>query len=88
MSEARHQVRTESALLKAARTPHTQTVWLKPPCRLEADERVTIQHNLSPSDVTNHFTGAPFTLLGAELWTCYGCEGRKVEVANLFNSLF
>lgn len=38
-----------------------------------------VEHNLSPTDVTNHFSGAPFTLMGADLWTCYGSVNTQTS---------
>ncbi len=77
IEQARRELRRDKERIRA-RIPNTYTMWFKRPPRLEAREVVDLRHNLSPTDVSNHFTGAPFTVLGAELWTCYGStpEGR------------
>ena len=68
--------------------PHTMTIFLDKPFPIESGQDYDIEHNLIPTDVTNHFSGAPITLQGADLWTCYGrrsdenCEGNESHVEN------
>ena len=52
------------------------TTFLDKPLLMESDQDYDLEHNLIPTDVTNHISGAPITILGADLWTCYGnrCE--------------
>ena len=61
--------------------PHTMTIFLDKPFLIETGQDYDIEHNLIPTDVTNHFSGAPITLQGADLWTCYGrrCEEKNCE---------
>lgn len=67
------------AVSKKVIIPHTMTIILDQPLLIEAGQDYDIEHNLIPTDVTNHFSGAPFTLFGADLWTCKGkrCEKDK-----------
>ncbi len=55
-----------------ARVMHCFTVSFDTPCLLEGDKMYDLEHNLLPTDVTNHYSGAPITNLGADLWTCWG----------------
>ena len=57
--------------------PHTMTIVLDKPFLIEEGQEYDIAHNLIPTDVTNHFSGAPFTLMGADLWTCHGTRCDK-----------
>ena len=61
--------------------PHTMTTFLDKPFQIECGQDYDIEHNLIPTDVKNHFSGAPITLQGADLWTCYGrrCEEKSEE---------
>lgn len=43
-----------------------------------------VEHSICPTDLEYHFSGAPFTLLGADLWTCYGSINQKTK-GNFFN---
>ena len=65
------------AVSKNVIIPHTMTVFLDKPLLIEANQDYDIEHNLIPTDVTNHFSGAPITLMGADLWTCYGKRYEK-----------
>ena len=51
---------------------HSRSIFLSKPLCLSQGEKIDVEHNLVPTDVTNHFSGQPFTLMGADLWTCYG----------------
>ena len=55
------------AVSKNVIIPHTMTVFLDKPLLIEANQDYDIEHNLIPTDVTNHFSGAPITLMGADL---------------------
>ena len=57
-----------------ARVPNTVTICFDSPCQLKSGRGYDIEHNLLPTDVTNHFSGAPFTHFGADLWTCWGVQ--------------
>ena len=46
------------------------TIFLDKPFLIETGQDYDIEHNLSLTDVTNYFSGAPITLMGADLWTC------------------
>ena len=50
------------------------SVFLDVPLLLKKGEKYDIEHNLLPTDVSNHFSGYPITKLGADLWTCYGLK--------------
>ena len=50
--------------------PHTMTIFLDKPFPIESGQDYDIEHNLSLTDVTNYFSGAPITLMVADLWTC------------------
>ena len=68
-------------------TPHTMTVFMEKPFTVEAEEKYDVEHNLVPTDVTNHYSGAPITLMGADLWTCYGssaAENGKLGIFQFF----
>ena len=54
------------------RIANTTTIWLERPIWLERGVSYDIEHSLRPTDVKNHFSGFPFTVAGAELWTCFG----------------
>ena len=60
---------------------HTMSVFLDEPLLMEKGQTYDLEHNLRPTDVTNHFSGFPFTLMGADLWTCYG---TKLENQSVF----
>jgi hypothetical protein len=47
------------------------------PPALPRDTEYTLELVLFPTDVTNHYSGAPFTRCGAEVWTCYGRGGQE-----------
>ena len=59
--------------------PHTRTIFFDKPLHIEAGQDYDIEHNLIPTDVTNHSSGAPITILGADLWTCYGKKYEKAR---------
>ena len=61
------------ALSKEVIIPHTTTTFDKP-FLIESGQDYDIEHNLSPTDVTNYFSGAPITLTLADSWTC--CDTR------------
>jgi hypothetical protein len=67
--------------------PHTTTVAFERPPILELGQAYDIEHNLLPTDVTNHFSGAPITIMGADLWTCYGSQEDNTNSC-LFSSWF
>ena len=48
---------------------HSRSIFLSKPLCLSQGEKIDVEHNLVPTDVTNHFSGQPFTLMGADLWT-------------------
>ena len=75
------------ANIKVAWVPHTMAVQLQPPLCVQAQETVDVEHNLQPTDVTNHFSGQPFTLLGADLWTCYGNANQTRSELFTFSSV-
>ena len=54
--------------------PQTVTTFDKP-ILIESGQDYDIEHNLSLTDVTNYFSGAPITLMVADLWTC--CDTRR-----------
>ena len=56
--------------------PHTQPLRLPQPVRLQRDVRYDLEVVFYPSDVTNHYSGYPITLCGAEIWTCHGRGGK------------
>lgn len=60
---------------------HTMTVFLETPLGMTKGQSYDLEHNLIPTDVTNHFSGFPFTLMGADLWTCYGSKIEKQSKA-------
>ncbi len=60
------------ALKNQVVVPNSMSVFLDRPLILGQGEMYDIEHNLLPTDVTNHFSGYPITLMGADLWTCYG----------------
>ena len=62
--------------------PNTNPVWFRHPCVLEPCTIYDLEHNLKPTDVTNHYSGYPITKLGAELWTCYGKGGLEEITAD------
>ena len=65
---------------------HTRTIFLSNPFCLSEAEKIDVEHNLIPTDVTNHFSGQPFTLMGADLWTCYGIPAATDDAkANFFS---
>ena len=65
---------------------HTRTIFLSNPLCLSEAEKIDVEHNLIPTDVTNHFSGQPFTLMGADLWTCYGIPAATDDAkANFFS---
>ena len=72
---------------KVALVPHTIAVQLRPPLHVKAEEAIDVEHNLQPTDVTNHFSGQPFTLLGADLWTCYGISSQTSSKFFTFSSV-
>jgi hypothetical protein len=69
-------------LSEVGHIPNTCTVWLGDVCVLEANERYDVEHNLWPTDVRNHFSGWPITVIGAEVWTCYGKGGGPEVITN------
>lgn len=56
--------------------PHTQPLRFPQPLRLERDVHYDLEVVLYPTDVSNHYSGAPITLCGAEIWTCHGRGGK------------
>ncbi len=59
---------------------HTASVVFEKPFPvLEADRDYDLEHGLYPTDVENHYSGFPFTRLGAELWTCFGDGGNASQ---------
>ena len=56
--------------------PHTRPLRLPEPVRLESSVRYDLEVVFFPSDVTNHYSGYPITLCGAEIWTCHGRAGK------------
>ena len=77
--EARNLVRKRDSSIFP---PHTHTIYFpRPYPLLEKDLEYRLEHNLRPTDVLNHYSGAPFTKLGAEVWTCLGNGGNpRIEV--------
>lgn len=53
---------------------HTIPIHFDCPMLVKPSIAYDVEHNLLPTDVTNHFSGAPLTLMGADLWTCYGSK--------------
>ena len=68
---------TKTEARRPGRVVHTMIVWFERPPFVERNEAVEVEHNLMPTDVTNHFSGAPITLLGADVWTCFGDSGKE-----------
>ena len=56
--------------------PHTAPLKLPQPVRLERNAHYDLEVVFYPSDVTNHYSGYPITLTGAEIWTCHGRGGK------------
>ena len=64
---------------------HTFTVLFDKPPILANGGKYDVEHNLLPTDVTNHYSGFPITQLGADLWTCYGSnESNTLEFESGF----
>ena len=70
MSEARRRVASPHHI------PHTQPLKLAQPVSLERNVQYDLEVVFYPSDVTNHHSGQPFTLCGADIWTCHGRGGQ------------
>ena len=66
----------------ANKVKHTMTVWLDEPLLLNNNVSYEIEHNIFPTDVKNQYSGWPITVLGAELWTCYGTTKSLLSVSN------
>ena len=78
------QIRTNNHIIKKnalkAMFKHTFTVFFEKPLILRNGGKYDVEHNLLPTDVTNHYSGFPITQLGADLWTCYGSnENNTLE---------
>jgi len=58
--------------------PNMDIMRLSKPIMLESDVCYDMELVLYPTDVTNHYSGAPLTRCGADLWTCYGKGGNNV----------
>lgn len=60
------------------------TFFLEDPLFMNQDEAFDLEHNILPTDVTNHYSGFPITLTGADLWTCYGSMDESDQKYNPF----
>ncbi|XP_023320130.1 uncharacterized protein LOC111695150 [Eurytemora carolleeae] len=64
--------------------PHLRYHRFNQPVRIYRDSWYDIEHSLFPTDVLNHYSGWPITRCGAELWTCYGQNGKELsQVENI-----
>ena len=61
---------------------HTMTVWLDEPLLLNNNVSYELEHNIFPTDVQNQYSGWPITVLGSDLWTCYGTTKSPLSVSN------
>ena len=67
--------------VRVDRMANTTTVWFQEPVMIEKNELYVLRHCLQPTDVTNHYSGFPVTLLGANIWTMWGKGGSpKTEM--------
>jgi len=71
IAEARKKVKLKDHV------PHIETILLTTPIRLEKNIWYDLELIIYPTDVTNHYSGYPITLCGAEVWTCYGNNGKE-----------
>ena len=74
-----------NVLQKESMPDHTRTVFLNQPLSLTHGVKIDLEHNLMPTDVTNHFSGQPYTLMGADLWTCYGSAIPEARENDFFS---
>ena len=87
LSDQIHIVNTEQARTLARKkfankVKNTMTVWLDEPIMLNNNVSYEIEHNIFPTDVQNQYSGWPITVLGSELWTCYGTTKSPSSVSN------
>ncbi|XP_059091697.1 uncharacterized protein LOC131887181 isoform X1 [Tigriopus californicus] len=58
--------------------PNTYPVFFGTPCLLTKGQAYLVEQSIQPTDVQNHFSGWPVTILGAEIWTCHGDQGSQL----------
>ena len=74
---------------KQNRLTNTMTIWLDDEAViLHKNATYEFEHNITPTDVVNHYSGWPITTLGADLWTCYGIAKSFMVESHGTNFMF